>query len=231
MLLSLDRLLQLLAEGKGVKKISEMAKVDEIEIFNMIEDIRKILITFDKEGSKKKIIIKRKGVSQKSISNVDEIKTADMNEEIFQGAELTLIPVYSSLLIYVDGASTGNPGPAGIGIVIFDKEDRQVGKVSCYIGKGTNNYAEYMALIRGMKIAIYFNTKNLKIRSDSELVVKQIRGEYKVNSKNIIPLFEEAVKLKAMFQRFRIEHVPRNLNDKADYLAKKAVSSIKKNMK
>jgi ribonuclease HI len=128
--------------------------------------------------------------------------------------------------MYTDGASSGNPGPAGIGVVINDKEDRTVGKVSLYIGNKTNNFAEYSALIRALKIAIYFKTKDLKIRTDSELVVKQIKGEYKVSSPKIKPLYDEAMRLKRKIQSCRIEHVTRSLNDMADHLAKKAVDTF-----
>jgi ribonuclease HI len=130
-------------------------------------------------------------------------------------------------MIYTDGASSGNPGHAGIGIVINDREDRTVGRISSYIGIYTNNYAEYAALIRATKIAIFFKTKDLKIRTDSELVVKQIKGEYKVNSENILPLYEEFMNLKRKINSFRIEHIPRSLNDKADYLAKLAIKKNK----
>ena len=132
----------------------------------------------------------------------------------------------NSTIIYTDGASSGNPGPAGIGIVIEDTEGRQLGKVSAYIGEKTNNFAEYTALIRALKIALYFKTRALKIRTDSELIVKQLKGEYKVNNTNIKPLYEEAVSLKKKIN-CRVEHVTRNLNDKADYLAKKAVSGYR----
>jgi ribonuclease HI len=132
--------------------------------------------------------------------------------------------------MYVDGASRGNPGPAGIGIVINDRDGRQVGKVSDYIGRRTNNFAEYTALIRALQIAIYFKTKELKIRTDSELAVKQIRGEYKVSNENIKPLYAEVIRLKKMINSCRIEHVTRNLNEKADYLAGRATTSYKKKM-
>ncbi|MBP7736006.1 MAG: ribonuclease HI family protein [Spirochaetes bacterium] len=124
--------------------------------------------------------------------------------------------------MYTDGASSGNPGPAGIGIVIFDHDGRQIGKVSSYIGSRTNNYAEYTALIRALKIAIYFKAKVLRVRTDSELIVKQISGEYKVKNDQIKKLYDQAVSLIKEIGVCKIEHVPRSQNDKADYLAKKA---------
>ncbi|MBN1497058.1 MAG: ribonuclease HI family protein [Spirochaetes bacterium] len=124
--------------------------------------------------------------------------------------------------MYIDGASSGNPGPAGIGIVILDHEGRQVGKISSYIGKRTNNFAEYTALIRALKIALYFKASAVKIRTDSELVVKQLNGEYKVKNDQMKKLHEQAVSLLHSVSDCKIEHIPRAQNDKADYLAKKA---------
>jgi ribonuclease HI len=223
MLLSMDRVLQLLAEGKSAEKIAELAAVKVEDVYRVIESAREFLKEFDKSRSKRKIIIKKKNEGDDGLSEEDiDIK------EIFQGAELSAVPLGSSLVMYVDGASSGNPGPAGIGIVIIDRDGRQVGKVSSYIGRGTNNFAEYTALIRALRIAIYYQTKALKIRTDSELAVKQVRGEYKVSNKNIKPLYDEVVRLKKMINNCRIEHVPRNLNEKADYLAGKAISPHKK---
>lgn len=231
MLLSIDRVLKLLAEGKSVQKIADLANLEVGDVCNVIDDARNILMSYDKERTKKKIIIKKRATSIENSKSHDQIYINEekMGEDFFDGAELSMMPLGSSLIIYTDGASGGNPGPAGIGIVINDKDDRVVGKVSSFIGKGTNNYAEYSALIRALKIAIHFKTKDLRIRTDSELVVKQVKGEYKVSSEKIKPLYEEAIKLKRMINSFRIEHIPRSLNEKADYLAKKALSSSQKN--
>jgi ribonuclease HI len=228
MLLSIDRVLQMLAEGKSVQKIAEMSTSEESDIFKIIEEARTLLHNNEKAKMRKKIIIKKKGMpnfDNLSLNSADGNEEID-KEEIFDGAELSAVPLGSYLLIYTDGASSGNPGPSGIGIVINDKEDRMVGKVSYYIGINTNNFAEYTALIRALKIAIYFKTKELKIRTDSELVVKQIKGEYKVASDNIKPLYEKVLKLKKKINNCRIEHIPRSLNDKADHLAKMAVESM-----
>jgi ribonuclease HI len=227
MLLSIDRVLQLLAEGKSAQKIAEMSLAEESDIYKIIEEARTLLQSNEKAKMRKKIIIKKKGLPNFENSSINSInENGEVNkEEIFDGAELSAVPLGSYLLIYTDGASSGNPGPSGIGIVINDKEDRIVGKVSCYIGINTNNFAEYTALIRALKIAIYYKTKELKIRTDSELIVKQIKGEYKVSSDKIKPLYEKAIELKKKINNCRIEHIPRSLNDKADHLAKMAVES------
>ena len=229
MLLSIDRVLQLLAEGKTIQKIAEMAQTEPGDIINIIEDARKLLLDQEKVKSRKKIILKRKGLPNFENPGSNDTGKGEETDsaEIFNGAELSAVPFGSYLLIYTDGASSGNPGPSGIGVVINDKEDRIVGKVSSYVGINTNNFAEYSALIRALKIAIYYKTKELKIRTDSELVVKQIKGEYKVTSDNIKPLYETAMKLKKKINSFRIEHIPRIQNDKADHLARMAVQSMK----
>ncbi|MCU0843686.1 MAG: ribonuclease HI family protein [Spirochaetes bacterium] len=224
MLLSIDRVLQLLAEGKSVQKIAELSDVDVAEVCAVIEEARAILETSDKARSRKKIIIRRKNPADDPSPAPPEEAGADVppDGEIFDGAELSAVPLDSSLVMYTDGASRGNPGPAGIGIVIYDSDNRQVGKVSLPIGVQTNNFAEYTALIHALRIGRYFRARMLKIRTDSELVVKQIKGEYKVNHENIKGLYAEAMKLKKAFSSCKIEHVTRNFNDKADYLAKKA---------
>lgn len=224
MLLSIDRVLQLLAEGKSVEKIAELSDVDTSEVCAIIEEARAIIESSDRARSRKKIIIRRKNTADDPsiVSAEDSGGAPSPDDEIFEGAELSVVPLDSSLVMYTDGASRGNPGPAGIGIVIYDSDNRQVGKVSAPIGVQTNNFAEYTALIRALRIGRYFRVRILKIRTDSELVVKQIRGEYKVNHENIKGLHAEAMRLKKGFSSCRIEHVTRNLNDKADYLAKKA---------
>ncbi len=223
MMLSMDRVLQLLAEGKSLEKIAELGDASVADVVALVENARDILLAHHKVTTRKKVVIKKeaKAVTAESEDrpDSDDVDVA----QLFSGAELSAIPFSSTLVMNTDGASSGNPGPAGIGIVIFDRDGRQVGKVSSYIGKRTNNYAEYYALVKALKIAVYFKARELRVRTDSELVVKQIKGEYKVKNDSIRSLYEEAMALKKMVPSFKIEHVMRTFNDKADYLAKKAV--------
>jgi len=221
MLLSIDRVLKLLAEGKSLEKIAELADCGVNDVVNVIESAITILNRYEKQLAHKKVIIK------KSHESEDDREEADHSERspeqvLFEGAELSSVPLNSTLTMYIDGASSGNPGPAGIGIVIFDHDGRQVGKISSYIGKRTNNFAEYTALIRALRIALYFKASAVKIRTDSELVVKQLNGEYKVKNDQMKKLHEQAVSLLHSISDCKIEHIPRAQNDKADYLAKKA---------
>jgi ribonuclease HI len=226
MLLSIDRVLQLLAEGKTLDKIAELAECGVPDVQAVIEEARSLMHSSNRALSKKKIIIK-KGKDDDARSADKSLSQQSSVEDFLQGAEISAVPLGSELVIYTDGASRGTPGPAGIGIVIYDNNDHQVGKVSLHIGTRTNNFAEYTAIIRALMIARFFQVRDLKIRTDSELVVKQVNGEYQVKNENIRPLYNEVMDIIASLPRVRIEHVTRNLNDKADYLAKKAVSAIK----
>ena len=225
MLLSIDRVLQLLAEGKSIQKIAEMSDLNVDDVCVIIDDARNVLSDYNKERVRRKYIIKKKDTNVGPGCKVDLPEDEKKRNELFQGAELSMVPLGSTLLMYIDGASKGNPGPAGIGIVINDSSNRQVGKVSSFLGNQTNNFAEYSSLIRALKIAIYFKTRVLKIRTDSELVVKQIKGEYKVKSETIKVLYDEVCRLKKDIASCTIEHIPRAINDKADYLANMAVTS------
>ena len=219
MLLSIDRVLQLLAEGKSLQKIAELADCGAGDVAHVIEEARALLQKHEKPLARKKIIIKK---GQTDTEGVNDLNTEEEgSRDIFNGAELSAVPVDSSLVIYTGGASNGNPGPSGIGIVIHDQESRQVGKVSDYIGKKTVDYAEYIAIIRALKIGRYFRTRHIKVRTDSELIVKQMNEDCRLKNDTLKRLHDEAVALTADFKSCRIEHVTRNLNEKADFLAKK----------
>ncbi len=130
---------------------------------------------------------------------------------------------YDSLIVSVDGASRGNPGKAGVGVAIFDKDLNVVKEVSEYIGVATNNVAEYKALILGVKLSMRYNAGNILFRSDSELMVKQIMGKYRVKSIQLMYLFTEAQSLLKNLPKWEIMHVPREENKEADSLANKGI--------
>lgn len=129
------------------------------------------------------------------------------------------------ILVYTDGASRGNPGKAGVGVVICDKERHVLEEVSEYIGETTNNVAEYKALIRALEKALEYCPKELEIFSDSELLVRQVNGQYKVRAPSILPLYNKAKKLMEMFPRWTIEYIPRGKNALADTLANTAIDT------
>jgi ribonuclease HI len=125
--------------------------------------------------------------------------------------------------VFCDGACSGNPGRAGIGVVIVIPDaDRTYYRISEHIGITTNNVAEYTALIRGLEKAGSLGINKVKVFLDSELVVKQINGLYKVKNRNLIQLWNRAKDILSGFDEYLIAHVSRDMNKEADMLAKKA---------
>jgi ribonuclease HI len=124
------------------------------------------------------------------------------------------------LVIYTDGACFGNPGPMGIGIVIY-ADGKIVREISEYIGEGTNNIAEYSALIRALKEVKKLGEREVVIRTDSQLLVRQLSGEYKIKNKKLKELKALANDLMAGLV-VKIEHIPREQNAEADELSKRA---------
>jgi len=123
----------------------------------------------------------------------------------------------------VDGGSRGNPGPAAYGVVVRDPRGEIVARLKKYIGKNTNNVAEYFGLIAALDYAQNHGIRALRVESDSELMVKQMRGQYKVKSAELKPLFERAKKMSQAFESFRISHVYREQNKEADALVNQAL--------
>lgn len=126
-------------------------------------------------------------------------------------------------VLFVDGAARGNPGPAGAGIVIQWKGDPV--RTGEYLGEATNNTAEYRALIAGMRRAAELGISNLEVRSDSELVVKQLNGQYRVKHPQLQDLYFQAVKAASSFRRVTFTHVRREDNREADRLANLAIDA------
>lgn len=126
-----------------------------------------------------------------------------------------------AIIINIDGASKGNPGPSSIGI-IFQKNKELIKEVSEFIGNHTNNFAEYTALIRALEISIECGFREIRIKSDSELVVKQVNKIYKVKDADIKDLFDKVNSLIEKLSSFKITHIPREENLRADKLANQA---------
>ena len=127
------------------------------------------------------------------------------------------------MILYADGGSRGNPGPAASGAYLTDSEDNPVARVYKYIGETTNNVAEYSSLIFGLKEAIRRGAKSILIRMDSQLVVRQIEGKYRVKEPTLQKLHAQAMELLKNFQKFDLEHIPREQNDEADRLVNLAL--------
>jgi ribonuclease HI len=133
-----------------------------------------------------------------------------------------------ALFINVDGAARGNPGPAGAGVIMFDTERQPVCRLKKYLGETTNNVAEYSALLLALEKANKLGAKSVEISSDSELMVRQIQGRYKVKNERLKRLYDEATSLIANFDNFTIRHVLRGFNKEADKLANEAIDDRKK---
>ncbi|MFC1755786.1 ribonuclease HI family protein [Patescibacteria group bacterium] len=127
--------------------------------------------------------------------------------------------------LFTDGGSRGNPGPGAIGVVIENDKGETIYELSKYIGKCTNNEAEYLALIAGLKVAENKKLDNLEVYIDSELVTKQVNGEYKVKSPNLKKYYVEAANFRKKFDNIDFIHVKRHKNTKADKLVNEALDS------
>jgi probable phosphoglycerate mutase len=124
---------------------------------------------------------------------------------------------------HCDGGSRGNPGPSGYGAVVEDAGGQVVARLSGYLGRQTNNFAEYSGLLAVLNWAIEHGHKRLRVVSDSELMVKQMQGKYKVGSPGLRPLWEDARRLAARLERFEMRHTLRGGNQEADRLANEAI--------
>jgi ribonuclease HI len=125
--------------------------------------------------------------------------------------------------VYFDGASRGNPGPAAIGWVIVTGESGIVSEGGARIGTATNNRAEYEALVQALEVASDYGFDAVEVRGDSELIVKQVRGEYDTNDPDLRERRVRVRELLATFESWSIEHVPREINERADELANQAL--------
>jgi ribonuclease HI len=132
------------------------------------------------------------------------------------------------LFLYVDGAASGNPGPAGAAALIKDAEGDTLLEKARAFGPATNNVAEYQGLLLGLELAAQLKPNVLTIRSDSELLVRQVAGQYKVRAPHLKPLLREVKRLLAPFETVEIEHIPRTQNAEADKLARKALEKARK---
>jgi ribonuclease HI len=129
------------------------------------------------------------------------------------------------LTIHVDGASIGNPGPAGAGVVFLDGRGKTAETIAQFLGTATNNVAEYRALILGLSRARELGAARVHVRTDSELMVKQVTGEYRIKDEKLVALAHEALELIDSFDSFEIAHVGREENRQADRLAKRAAEA------
>ena len=133
-----------------------------------------------------------------------------------------------TIFAYTDGASRGNPGESGVGIILKDESGKVIKSHFGYIGQATNNVAEYMALATCLKIVRGIECDNLVVHSDSELMVRQLNGQYKVKDKGLKEHFLNIQKILTSSPfKFEIKHVPRDENHEADQLANRGIDTKK----
>jgi len=128
-------------------------------------------------------------------------------------------------VVYTDGASRGNPGPASIGAVVIDPTGQIRREISETLGVTTNNVAEYKALIAALEAALELGARRAEVRMDSELIVRQMTGQYRVKNPGMIPLFTRVLALRRQFDNVDFQHVPRAQNKLADALANRALDA------
>ena len=126
------------------------------------------------------------------------------------------------LTIYTDGASRNNPGEAGVGVYIL-RDGEPIERIARYLGTTTNNIAEYTAAIIGLEHAVRLGARTVKLRADSELLVKQVNGQYKVKNEGLKPLHARVKELIAKIASVEVKYIPREQNKEADALANKAI--------
>ena len=134
-------------------------------------------------------------------------------------------PGGKTLILHVDGGARGNPGPAAIGVVISDPDGNVVEELAERIGLATNNVAEYTALLRGLERATELGATDIDVIGDSQLIARQIGGQYKVKHPSMRPLYEQAMGVLGGFERWRIRTVPRANNARADALVNAALDA------
>ncbi len=128
-------------------------------------------------------------------------------------------------ILYTDGAARGNPGPAGAGAYICTEDGKIVAEIAEYLGETTNNVAEYKGLLYGLERLVELGAQEVEVLADSELMVKQLNGLYRVKHPNLIPLYREAQALLKKIPSYTIRHVRREMNKDADRLSNEAIDN------
>ncbi len=136
-------------------------------------------------------------------------------------------PAIQDAILWADGAARGNPGPAGVGIVLKTPDGEVLVAEGGFIGHATNNVAEYKALLLGLERALSRGVRHIEVRADSELLIKQLRGQYRMRSENLRPLYEQTLELLRKFETSRLVHVPRTQNAEADRFANLGIDQAK----
>ncbi|MGH9388625.1 MAG: ribonuclease HI family protein [Vicinamibacteria bacterium] len=157
----------------------------------------------------------------KALATVPDAEEKELRSALSTAADALSAP--SSARVYFDGASRGNPGPSGAGALIQDADGTILAEVAKYLGEFTNNMAEYLALSLALKEALRLGIRRVDLYSDSELLVKQINGEYRVKDEKLKLLNKSVRDVLSSFEFYEIRHIPREQNREADRLANRAI--------
>lgn len=161
-------------------------------------------------------------VAADASADIDATEVEDSDMALSADGAVSATGVYTA---FVDGASRGNPGLAGAGVFILGPDGKPYKRLKKFLGTATNNVAEYSALVTALESALRFGICKLRVRADSELVVKQVKGLYRVKSLDLKPLYNRVKELAAKFDSFQIAHVRREGNAAADQLANEAIDT------
>lgn len=161
-------------------------------------------------------------LSKEKLSKLLE-RAASLLEEAGSARPAVVPQAVPRLRVYSDGAARGNPGPSGAGAVLVEPSGQVVDRLGKFLGVQTNNYAEYMGLLLGLKRARELGVREVEVFADSELMIRQLGGRYQVKSPSLRPLYEEALRLLNDFMRVKLVHVPREMNTAADEMSNRAI--------
>lgn len=211
MLLTIDKVLQLLAEGKSVEKIAELAACGSEDVIGIIERARELLAKYERPAAKKKLIVKKKSGNERQ-----------ENLSILSGADFSAIPMNSRLIIFTAGDSVPQTKSAGIGLIITDEAGSRLGKVAMKIGRADKNSAICVGIKRALDIAAYFSTEKLSIRISSETLRKFLYDEIALEGERLNAQKSEIMALLKQFPQWRIDSISDSQNDRALFLARKS---------
>ncbi|MGB9692115.1 MAG: ribonuclease HI family protein [Candidatus Sumerlaeaceae bacterium] len=197
------------------------------ELLRHLAKIEGLMPAWELEGPSTDVDIVGSGAkTQKSPRSSSAARDKKIKAELAPFVDESVRGKVKTAKVYIDGASRGNPGPAGIGFALFDMDGRKIAQDAKPIGTATNNVAEYCALIEALKTAIQLGIEQLFVLSDSELLVKQMKGEYRIKNADLYERAKLAHQLAKQFSKFSIDYISRENNKLADALSNYALDII-----
>jgi hypothetical protein len=222
MLLSIDRVLQLLSEGKDIEKIASLSGVTASDVSEIISDARTLLQKHEKEKTRKKVVIRKKNAASGDDGRIYEGNDETVKPPFLEGVELAAMPLEEDLIINISAQEKDDM--CGLAIFITDDNDRQLGKTNWFLRRISERKALARAASRAVEIAKYFKSRSLRIRSNDETFVKQISGEISVSDADIRKLFDAfRESISGISMPVKIEKVGYQQNEKAVFLAQRAI--------